>query len=83
MENRTETPLGNLFERIEYFDLDKLDSFITNLNYEQSIFCIKVALELAYKSNIYTLEESEVVSKALRIISTHNPQNDATIEKTN
>ncbi len=44
------------------------------MNLEQSYFMIIKALEYSHNSNIFTLQESELVSKSLRILNNRKPQ---------
>ncbi len=62
-------PIGDLFEVIQYRSYEELDSFITNLNRDQSLYCIIEAVKSAYKRGAFKIEETEVISKAIRILS--------------
>ena len=61
-------PLGDLFGTIQYASYEDLDKFITNLTPEQSLYCIVEAVKFAYSKGIFKIEESETISKSLRII---------------
>lgn len=64
-----------LFDRIDILNSEDFENFVDNLNEEQSIFIIKIALEKAYTNGIYSLSESELLSKSLRLFSkTKKPQ---------
>ena len=67
VENRE--PIGLLFDSINYYSVDELDMFISNLTHEQSMYCIIQACQAAFRRNIFTMVESEVLSKALRKIT--------------
>lgn len=67
VENKA--PIGILFDVMNYYSTDDLDYFISNMSQEQAMFCILEASKSAFKRNTYNLLESEVLSKALRIIS--------------
>jgi hypothetical protein len=58
-----------LFDRIDILNSEDFENFVDNLNEEQSIFIIKIALEKAYTNGIYSLSESELLSKSLRLFS--------------
>jgi hypothetical protein len=62
-------PIGNLFNTIQYASYEDLDKFIVNLTPEQSLYCIVEAVKYAYSKGVFKLEESETISKAIRIIN--------------
>lgn len=59
-------PIGILFESIPYYDPEDFSNLINSLSNPQSLFMITKALEYSYKMGVFTLAESEVVSKCLR-----------------
>ena len=61
-------PIGDLFGTIQYASYEDLDKFITNLTPEQSLYCIVEAVKFAYSKGVFKIEESETISKSLRII---------------
>jgi hypothetical protein len=65
-------PLGILFDTINYYKIEDLDKFIFELNHDQALYCIIQACQVAFKRNAYTITESELLSKALRKMSTPN-----------
>ena len=65
-------PLGILFDSINYYKVEDLDTFISELNHDQALYCIVQACQAAFKRNAYTITESELLSKALRKMSTPN-----------
>lgn len=65
-------PLGVLFDTINYYKLEDLEKFISELNHDQALYCIIQACQSAYKRNSYNIIESELLSKAIRKISTPN-----------
>jgi hypothetical protein len=56
-----------LFDRINIQSSEDFEKLIDELNVDQANFIIQVALEKAYSSGIFTLSESEILSKALRL----------------
>jgi len=62
-------PMGVLFETIAYNDTKDLDNLIDNLSLDQSYYIINTSLEYSFRSGIYSLPESEVLSKAIRILN--------------
>lgn len=64
-------PIGLLFDSISYNSVKDLNSLCDEINFEQSYYMVIKALEFAHKSGVYTLQESEIVSKSLRIMNNH------------
>lgn len=67
METHKE-PIGTLFGSISYSSEEQLNAIINDMGYEQSIFFIVKAIEFSYSSGVYSLTESEIISKSLRIL---------------
>jgi hypothetical protein len=63
------TPIGSLFDTINYTSYEDLDKFIVNMSQEQSLYCLMEAVKCSYRRGVFTLEESEAISKSLRILS--------------
>jgi hypothetical protein len=64
-------PIGLLFDSIAYYTPNDVNILCDDMNLEQSYFMIIKALEYSHNSNIFTLQESELVSKSLRILNNH------------
>lgn len=56
-----------LFDRIQINTSEDFDNLIDTLTCEQADYIIKIALEKAFNSGIYSLSESEILSKSLRL----------------
>jgi hypothetical protein len=56
-----------LFDRIQINTSEDFDNLIDTLTSEQADYIIKIALEKAFNSGIYSLSESEILSKSLRL----------------
>ena len=79
MENDKEI-LGVLFDSINYYDIEDLSKFINDMSSDHALYCLIQASNYAFKKGIFNLEEVEVVSKAIRILT--NPEKrDGDIEK--
>jgi hypothetical protein len=65
-EQEEQRILGSLFENINYYTINDLDTFIENLTPEQAHYCINVAIEYAMKRGLFSIVEAEVLSKSLR-----------------
>lgn len=58
-----------LFDRIQIKEDSHFESFINDLNEEQSLYILRLAINSAVNKGLYTLEESEILSKSLRILN--------------
>lgn len=63
-------PIGTLFDTINYTNLQDLDKFVQNLNGDQSLYCVVHAAKSAHKRGVFSIEESEVISRAIRVLTT-------------
>ena len=61
-------PIAFLFEDVAIYKPEDIDNLIDNLTEEQAKFMLIRALQMAYKNGLYSLTESELVSKSLRIL---------------
>ena len=70
-ENNEKKPIiGNLFDTIHYSSEEQLNAFLDNMNDDQAIYCIKQALNYCHLSSMFSLIESEAISKSLRVLFT-------------
>jgi len=67
-------PIGLLFDSIAYYTPNDVNTLCDEMNLEQAYFMLIKALEYSHNSNIFTLQESELVSKSLRIFNNHFTQ---------
>lgn len=72
-------PIGTLFNTINYNNVADLDKFITNLTPDQALYCVVQASRAAHQRNAYSMEESEVVSKAIRVLTTPPEQREQNV----
>jgi hypothetical protein len=63
--------LGLLFGSVGYYNPNDINSICDDMNLEQAYFMIIKALEYSHNSSLFTLQESEIVSKSLRIMNIH------------
>ena len=63
------TPQGLLFDKLAYYNQNQVSELIENMDFQQSFFYLTQALEYSQKAGIFSLSESEIVSKSLRILS--------------
>ena len=66
--NTENEPLGYLFESIAYQSPTIVEELIDTMSVEQSYYIITEAIHMAYSKKIFSLQESEILSKALRTI---------------
>jgi hypothetical protein len=65
--------INTLFNTINYSEQHELNKFIDDMNLDQALFCLVHATRHAHNRGLYNIEESEVVSKAIRILTTPQP----------
>ena len=65
--------INTLFNTINYREPHELNKFIDEMNLDQALFCLVHATRYAHNEGLYNIEESEVVSKAIRILTTPQP----------
>jgi hypothetical protein len=67
MQNKA--PKGFLFDTVAYFSDESIENMINNLDKKSVPYLITQALEYAHSKNVFSLMESEILSKCLRIIN--------------
>ena len=72
MEENKEN-VNTLFNTINYREPHELNKFIDEMNVDQALFCLVHATRHAHNRGLYNIEESEVVSKAIRVLTTPQP----------
>ena len=60
-------PIAYLFEDVAIYKPEDIDTLIDNLTEEQAKFMLTRAVQMAYKNGLFSLPESEIVSKSLRL----------------
>ena len=63
-------PIGSLFDTINYNNVADLDRFAQNLTSDQALYCVIQSARAAHKRGTFSMEESEIVSKAIRVLTT-------------
>jgi hypothetical protein len=61
-------PIAYLFEEVAIYKPEDIENLIDNLTEEQAKFMLIRAVQMAYKNGLYSLTESEIVSKSLRML---------------
>jgi len=67
--------LGSLFGVINYKKNDDLEKFILNMKKDQAFYCLIQAVNYAYTKNVYNMQEAEVLSKSLRLVTNKEEEN--------
>ena len=68
MEQQQEL-FGKLFNTIPLYNEDHLDVLLSTMDKEQSIYILTQAVSFAFHSGIFSLGESEIISKSLRTLN--------------
>jgi hypothetical protein len=61
-------PIAYLFEEVAIYKPEDIENLIDNLTEEQAKFMLIRAVQMGYKNGLYSLTESEIVSKSLRVL---------------
>lgn len=64
---------NSIFGSINYREPHELNKFIDEMNIDQAIFCLVHSARHSHKLGVFSIEESEVVSKAIRVLTTPKP----------
>jgi hypothetical protein len=61
--------LGSLFGVINYKKNEDLEKFINNMKKDQAFYCLIQAVNYAYSKNVFNMQEAEVLSKSVRLVT--------------
>ena len=77
--------LGTLFDSISYSRNEDIPTWLEKMNINDAIFALISAAAYGHKKSIYNLLESEIVSKAIRLITLKkdNPNTDPPLHEPN
>jgi hypothetical protein len=73
-------PMGLLFDSVGYNKPEDVDTLIDDMTIEQSFYLLTQSLQYVHNTRLFTMQETEVVSKALRILHKKISSNDEVIE---
>lgn len=62
-------PIGTLFESVNYYSDEDLIKFIDTIKEPQAFYIINQALNMAFRRGLFTMQETEILSKSLRILN--------------
>jgi hypothetical protein len=69
MENQTDELYGKIFDEVPIISEDHLEIILSYMSNQEALYFITLACKSAYHRGAFSLGESEVISKAIRIIS--------------
>ena len=69
-------PIGLLFDSIAFYTSNDINKLCDDMNLEQAYYMMIKALEFAHNARIFSLQESELVSKSLRVMNNHFTNNE-------
>ncbi len=64
-------PIGFLFDSVAYYTPNDINSLCDDMTLEQAYFMIIKSLEFAHVQKIFSMQETEIISKSLRILNSH------------
>jgi hypothetical protein len=73
-------PMGLLFDSVGYNKPEDIDKLIDEMTIEQSFYLLTQSLHYVHNTRLFTMQETEVVSKALRVLHRKMSTNDEVIE---
>jgi len=73
-------PLGLLFDSVGYNKPEDIDMLIDEMTFEQSFYLLTQSLHYVHQTRLFTMQETEVVSKALRVLHKKISSNNEVIE---
>jgi len=68
-EEKKEELFGNLFGTINLLTEDHLDLLLSTMDKEHSLYYLVEAVKSAHKRGAFSIGESEIISKSIRILS--------------
>ena len=69
---------GKLFNVIPLMDDNHLDLLLSTMTKETAIYYLTHAVNLAYHNGVYSLGESEILSKSIRMLNKDEISEDST-----
>jgi hypothetical protein len=69
-------PMGLLFDSVGYNKPEDVDKLIDEMTIEQSFYLLTQSLHYVHNTRLFTMQETEVVSKALRVLNKRMSGND-------
>lgn len=70
-----------LFNTIQYQSLDDVDKLLNNMETTKAFFLLTEALDYAHNKNCFSIVETEIISKAIRLLYNENLNSQSTNKK--
>ncbi len=64
-----ESPQGFLFESVPYYSNESIELMIDKLSIKEATYLLSQSIIYAHSKNVFSLTESEILSKSLRILN--------------
>jgi hypothetical protein len=82
MNTETLDTSGTLFESVSYQSTESLEKFMDSISLEHAMHLIKVSLEYSHSKGLFTMNETEILNRSLRLINKNlNSVDESTIPK--
>jgi hypothetical protein len=65
---------GKLFNTIPLHDENHLETILVTMNKETSMFLIIEAIKFSHRNGVFSIGETEVISKAIRVMTKEEPK---------
>ena len=69
MNTETLDTSGTLFESVSYQSTESLEKFMDSISLEHAMHLIKVSLEYSHSKGLFTMNETEILNRSLRLIN--------------
>lgn len=70
--NNNEETYGNLFGTIDLIDENHLDLILSTMERDHALLYLIESVKYAYNKGAYTIGETEVISKSIRVLTRLN-----------
>ena len=74
MENQEEELYGKIFDEIPLISEEHLDIILTSMSEQDALYFLIHACKSAYHRGTFSIGESEILSKAIRVVSKNNKE---------
>lgn len=68
--SNNEIPILVLFGKMNIYSIEDLTKFINNLTHDQALYCLIECVKFSHRHNIFSMEETELISKSIRLLTT-------------
>jgi hypothetical protein len=75
MENQTDELYGKIFDEVPLLSEEHLEIIIESMSNQEAIYFLTMACKSAFHRGAFSLGESEIISKAIRVISNKETKN--------